>query len=82
MSDRIFCFAPLGLLDRFLAQGDILQFVERVPMFKGRLDRKGSSATAYCWLVWQAASLGGTRLHWLAPCRKRLERDSDYEVAL
>lgn len=59
---------------------DILQFVERVPMVKGRLDRGASSATAYCWLVWHAsASLGSTsKFHWLAPCRKRLERDSDY----
>lgn len=29
-------------------------FVERVPMFKGRLDAKGSSATSYCWIVWRS----------------------------
>ncbi len=58
---------------------DILQFVERVPMFKGRLDRKGSTATSYCWLVWRKTAYPHlTRFHWLAPCRKRLERDSDY----
>lgn len=59
---------------------DILQFVERVPMVKGRLDRKASSATAYCWIVWrkEAAAPSSTRFHWIAPCRKRLERDSDY----
>ena len=61
----------------------ILQFVERVPMFKGRLDRAGSTATAYCWLVWRRNIHGAlwsrtTAFHWLAPCRKRLERDSDY----
>ena len=62
---------------------DILQFCERVPMFKGRLDRKGSTATAYCWLVWRKRAPHGTHFHWIAPCRKRLERDSDYpsEVA-
>ena len=65
---------------------EILQFVERVPMFKGRLDRHGSSATAYCWLVWRrnmhSAPLSrSTSFHWLAPCRKRLERDSDYPPA-
>ena len=60
---------------------DILQFVERVPMFKGRLDRHGSTATAYCWLVWRRSQRGyglspsSTLFHWLAPCRKRLERD-------
>lgn len=57
---------------------DILQFVERVPMFKGRLDRNGSTATAYCWLVWRNGVPRETRFHWIAPCRKRLERDSDY----
>lgn len=57
----------------------ILQFVERVPMFKGRLDRHGSTATSYCWLVWRRNAWDSTRFHWLAPCRKRLERDSDYE---
>jgi len=57
---------------------EILQFVERVPMFKGRLDRHGSSATAYCWLVWRKGAPTGTRFHWIAPCRKRLERDADY----
>ena len=28
------------------------QFVERVPMVKGRLDIKASTATGYAWLVW------------------------------
>ena len=28
------------------------QFTERVPMVKGRLDAKASTATGYCWLVW------------------------------
>jgi hypothetical protein len=58
---------------------DILQFVERVPMFKGRLDRHGSTATAYCWLVWRKGESGRpTHFHWITPCRRRLERDSDY----
>ena len=57
---------------------DILQFVERVPMFKGRLDRHGSTARAYCWLIWRKGAESGTKFHWIAPCRKRLERDADY----
>ena len=71
-------------LFRVRAPSDILQFVERVPMFKGRLDRHGSTATAYCWLVWRKAQRGfglspsATLFHWIEPCRKRLERDSDY----
>lgn len=60
---------------------DILQFCERVPMFKGRLDAKGSTATAYAWLVWRRGLKPGTRFHWLAPCRKRLERAGDYPEA-
>ena len=55
----------------------ILQFVERVPMFKGRLDRRGSTATAYCWLVWRLGD-AGTQFYWISPCRKRLERAEDY----
>jgi hypothetical protein len=57
----------------------VLQFVERVPMHKGRLVKDGVTATAYCWLVWIKGDFGApTQLRWLAPCRKRLERASDY----
>ena len=56
-------------------------FSERVPMVKGRLDRKASTATSYAWLVWLKNSRGElTELQWIPPCRKRLERNSDYEV--
>lgn len=57
---------------------NILQFVERVPMRKGRLVENGSTATAYCWIVWRKNAPIGTHFHWLAPCRKRLERAGDY----
>jgi len=57
---------------------DVLQFTERVVMHKGRLSPDGSTATAYCWLVWLQERRGDTRLHWIPPCRKRLERASDY----
>lgn len=53
------------------------QFVERVPMIKGRLDPKASTATGYCWLVWQAEP-SVPELVWIPPCRKNLERPSDY----
>ncbi|WP_347271654.1 hypothetical protein [Rhizorhabdus histidinilytica] len=55
----------------------VLQFSERVVMHKGRLAPEGSTATAYAWLVWIDGE-ADTRLRWIAPCRKRLERDGDY----
>lgn len=58
---------------------DILQFTERVPMHRGRVEEHGSTATAYCWLVWRKGAPEGTRFHWIAPRRKRLERPGDYE---
>jgi hypothetical protein len=60
----------------------VLQFTERVPMHRGRLEANGSTATAYCWLVWfVSGDNGGTRLCWLPPSRKRLERLDDYDIA-
>ncbi len=62
----------------------VMQFTERVPIHKGRLVPKGSTATAYCWLVWvlEGKRLAPwnqiTQLAWIPPCRKRLERDDDY----
>ncbi len=60
----------------------VLQFAERVVMHKGRLAPEGSTATAYCWLVWfnDGEEDRETCFEWLAPCRKRLERASDYET--
>ena len=55
------------------------QFVERVPMLKGRLDQHASSATAYMWLVWyREPAWSGCKLQWIPPCRKQLERTEDY----
>jgi hypothetical protein len=42
--------------------------------------KDGSTATAYCWLVWFKSRPDSTQFHWISPCRKRLERASDYEV--
>ena len=61
----------------------VLQFTERVVMHKGKLSPKGSTATAYCWIVWHCAAKhpAPTQFRWIAPCRKRLERAEDYAVA-
>lgn len=56
----------------------IAQFVERVPMLKGRLEKTASTATAYCWIIW-ARGQADTRFKWIPPCRRRLERESDYD---
>ncbi|WP_082512909.1 SAM-dependent methyltransferase [Methylobacterium sp. Leaf125] len=56
------------------------QFTERVPMVKGRLDRKASTATGYAWFVWEKDGSYEPRLMWVPPCRKALERPSDYPV--
>ena len=57
------------------------QFTERVPMVKGRLDRKATTATSYCWLVWRkSAIIDAPKLVWIPPCRKALERPDDYDI--
>ena len=56
----------------------VMQFSERVVMHKGKLSAKGSTATAYCWIVWEHDYKGPTEFCWIAPCRKRLERAEDY----
>jgi hypothetical protein len=54
------------------------QFVERVPMIRGRLDIKATTATGYAWIVWQKGTQGYPRLMWVPPCRRKLERKGDY----
>jgi hypothetical protein len=52
-------------------------FVERVPLCKGRWDPDGSTATAYCWLVW-VRGRKPTPPFWIPPgCRKALTRRTD-----
>lgn len=56
----------------------VAQFAERVPMVKGRVDKKASTATGYAWLLWQKGTKRPCELLWIPPCRKSLERDNDY----
>lgn len=58
---------------------EILQFSERVVLHKGKLSENGSTATAYCWVVWQKYNVSPTRFAWISPCRKRLEKPGDYD---
>jgi len=58
------------------------QFTERVPMVKGRIDKKASTATGYAWLVWEKDRVGPRcELIWIPACRKMLEREGDYQQA-
>jgi hypothetical protein len=59
----------------------VAQFTERVPMVKGRVDKKASTATGYAWVVWDKRLKSKTKLVWISPCRKALERDGDYVQA-
>jgi hypothetical protein len=56
------------------------QFVERVPIIKGRLDIKATTATGYAWLVWEKGKASTPLLAWIPPCRRSLEREGDYEA--
>ena len=70
-----------GRFERLFSQNppsSFAQYVERVPMVKGRLDRKASTATGYGWLIWNKDKLGQTVLEWIPPTRKLFELDSDY----
>ena len=58
------------------------QFVERVPMVRGRLDIKATTATGYAWLVWEKDAASSSRLMWVPPCRRRLERPTDYAASV
>ena len=52
-------------------------------MVKGRLDQKASTATGYAWIVWRNdVEVEQTKMVWIPPCRKVLERDSDYPKSL
>lgn len=54
------------------------QFVERVPMVKGRLDKTATTATGYAWFVWKKKAAGPTEVFWIPPCRRALELNDDY----
>ncbi len=56
----------------------VAYYAERVPLVKGRVDRKARSATAYVWVVFSDAA--PAQPLWIPPCRKALERAEDYEV--
>jgi hypothetical protein len=56
----------------------VAQFVERVPMVQGRVDKQASTATGYAWIIWTKGFKGTPAMKWIAPCRKILESETDY----
>lgn len=83
MLTRTVFIESVGRYERLFSKtppSHIAQFTERVPMIKGRLDRKASTATGYAWLVWDKRSDDSAKLVWIPPCRKMLERDEDYST--
>lgn len=46
-------------------------FVERVPMHRGRWLPDGSTATAYCWIVWRRGHNGFPEIRWIPPGQRR-----------
>lgn len=61
----------------------VCPFAERVPICKGQWDPDGSTATAYCWIVWHkplSSARLSTRLFWIPPGqREALTRPDDAE---
>ncbi len=60
----------------------VLQFTERLPMHRGKLAPDGSTATSYCWMVWETEMTGRNlypEIAWTGVCRRRLERAGDYQ---
>lgn len=56
----------------------VAQFVERVPMQKGKWDPDGGTATAYAWIVWRIGYHMPPRFVWIPPgCRAGLTRPDD-----
>jgi hypothetical protein len=54
------------------------QFVERVPLHKGRWEPDGNTATAYLWIVWIKGWRESTSFFWIEPsCREALTRPDD-----
>lgn len=57
----------------------VAPFAERVHMMPGEVVRNSGSTVDYAWFVWIEGDYDETRLVWIPPCRKDLEKESDYE---
>jgi hypothetical protein len=51
-----------------------------VPLFSLMKKDLSTTATGYAWFVWEKNLSGTSRLMWIPPCRKQLERPGDYDL--
>lgn len=70
-------------LFRYRPPNLVAQFVERVPMHRGRWVINGKTATSYAWLVWlnrrrHDQTRAGPQFAWIPPCRTALTRHDDW----
>ena len=83
MLTRTVFLESIGRYNRMFSKNPptiVAQFSERVPMVKGRLDKRASTATGYAWMIWEKGSSSDfPRLSWISPCRRHLERVEDYD---
>jgi hypothetical protein len=60
----------------------VVQYVERVPMTRGRWDPDASTATSYCWVVWVKSDATPTQFRWIpGGSRKRFSFAEDLVFA-
>lgn len=57
----------------------VAPFVERLPIVKNEVRKDATTARAYAWLVVAKQQSGLPPLRHIPPCRKKLEKDSDYD---
>lgn len=57
----------------------ICQYVSRVPIVRGRLDKTAATAMPYAWFLWEhGVDSGPPIVEWIPHCRKEFEREEDY----
>ena len=58
----------------------VVQHSTRVPIVKGRVDQKASTAMPYSWFVWDhQIDTDHPQVRWIPPCRADFEREGDFD---
>ena len=56
----------------------IFQYTDRIQFNATEVNRKGSTAVDYTWIIWDKQHNGPPEFNWLPPNRFNLEKDEDY----